>query len=138
MSELNARYYRFKYREDNDFYNEEYRKAYNEGYGDRIFDTEFEFSNETDTLEVIFANSVLYQNIGTDKIYPAIYKLSGTTETPMDHIIRIGRAKKISCNAYDILDDVTVLGSPTAYGYVGHLDDPNNPTSDLCFGAPVS
>lgn len=136
MSELNARYYRFKYREDNDFYNEEYRKAYNEGYGDRIFDTEFEFSNETDTLEVIFANSVLYQNTGTDKIYPAIYKLSGTTETPMDHIIRIGRAKKITCNAYDILDDVTVLGSPTSYGYVGHLDDPNNPTSDLCFGAP--
>lgn len=136
MSELNARYYQYKFREDNDFYNEDYRKAFNEGYGDRIYDTEFEFSNETDELQLIFAASVLYQNVGTDKIYPAIYKLSGTTETPMDHVMRIGRAKKIICNQYDILDTITVLGSPTAYGYVGHLDDPNNPTSDINFGAP--
>ena len=136
MSELNARYYQYKYREDNDFYNEDYRKAFNEGYGDRIYDTEFEFSNETDELTLIFAASVLYQNTGTDKIYPAIYKLSGTTETTMDHVVRIGRAKKISVAAYDILDSATVLGSPTEYGYVGHLDDPNNPTSDINFGAP--
>lgn len=136
MSELNARYYQYKFREDNDFYNEDYRKAFNEGYGDRIYDTEFEFSNETDVLEVIFAASVLYQNTGTDKIYPAIYKLSGTTETPMDHVVRIGRAKKLNVAAYDILDSATVLGSPTEYGYVGHLDDPVNPTSDINFGAP--
>ena len=108
MSELNARYYQYKFKEDNDFYNEEYRKAFNEGYGDFIYDTEFEFSKETEILEVGFANSVLYQNVGTDKVYPAIYKLSGTTETPMDHVIRIVQLKKKTCTAYDILNNLTV------------------------------
>ena len=136
LSELNARYYQYKFKEDNDFYNEEYRKAYNEGYGDFIFDTEFEFSKETDILEVGFSNSVLYQNIGTDKVYPAIYKLSGTTETPMDHNIRIVQLKKLSCNAYDILNSATVLDSPTEYLYCGHVDDPITPTNDICFGVP--
>ena len=138
MSELNARYYQYKFKEDNDFYNEEYRKAYNEGYGDFIYDTEFEFSKETDILEVGFANSVLYQNVGTDKVYPAIYKLSGTTETPMDHVIRIVQLKKKTCTAYDILNNLTVLDSPTTYLYCGHVDDPVNPTNDISFGAPQS
>lgn len=136
MSELNARYYQYKFKEDNDFYNEGYRKAYNEGYGDFIFDTEFEFSKETDILEVGFSNSVLYQNVGTDKVYPAIYKLSGTTETPMDHNIRIVQLKKLTCNGYDILNNLTVLDSPTSYLYCGHVDDPVTPTNDICFGAP--
>lgn len=139
MSELNARFYQYKFKPDNDYYSEEYRKAYNEGYGDFIYDTEFEFSKETDVLEVGFANSVLYQNVGTTKVYPAIYKLSGSTETPMDHVIRIVQLKKITgVAAYDILDNLTVLDSPTAYLYCGHVDDPDNPTNDICFGAPLS
>lgn len=138
MSELNARFYQYKFKPDNDYYNEEYRKAYNEGYGDFIYDTEFEFSKETDVLEVGFANSVLYQNVGTPKVYPAIYKLSGSTETPMDHVIRIVQLKKLTVAAYDILDNLTVLDSPTAYLYCGHVDDPVTPTNDICFGAPLS
>lgn len=138
MSELNARYYQYKFKADNDYYNEEYRKAFNEGYGDFIYDTQFEFSKETDVLEVGFANSVLYQNIGTDKVYPAIYKLSGSTETPMDHIIRLVQLKKLSANVYDILDDTAVLDSPSEYLYCGHVDDPINPTSDISFGAPLA
>jgi hypothetical protein len=139
MSELNARFYQYKFKADNDYYSEEYRKAYNEGYGDFIYDTEFEFSKETDVLEVGFANSVLYQNVGTTKVYPAIYKLSGSTETPMDHVIRIVQLKKITGVAsYDILDNLTVLDSPTSYLYCGHVDDPVTPTNDICFGAPLS
>ena len=76
MSELNARYYQFKFKQDNDFYAENYRKKYNEGYGDRLYDTEFDFVKDTATTEVIFAASILYQATGTDKLYPAIYKKS--------------------------------------------------------------
>lgn len=136
MSELNARYFRFKYKEDSDFYNEEYRKGYNEGYGDNIYDTEFEFSKDTDDLEVGFSNSVLYQNTGTDKVYPAIYKLSGSTETSMDCNIRILQLKKMACNSYNILNGVTNLGAQANYLYGGHVNDPVTPTNDLCFGAP--
>ena len=139
MSELNARYFHYKFKEDNDFYNENYQKKYNESYGDRIYDTEFDFSKETDTLDVIFAPSVLYQKTGTDKIYPAIYKVSdnNTKENSMDSVIRIMQAKKITgITSYNILNGVSVLDTLTTYGYGGHLDNPFAPTNDINFGAP--
>lgn len=139
MSELNARYFHYKFKEDNDFYNENYKKKYNESYGDRIFDTEYDFSKETDSLDVIFAPSVLYQKTGTDKIYPAIYKVSdnNTKENSMDSVIRIMQAKKITGRtSYNILNSSSVLDSVTTYGYGGHLDDPFTPTNDINFGVP--
>jgi hypothetical protein len=139
MSEVNARYYNYKFKQDNDFYNENYRKKYTEGYGDFIYDTEFDFVKETDVLEVIFAASVLYQATGQDKVFPAIYKKSNTNsaEDKMDSIIRIMQTKKItSVTSWDIMNTTTVLGSFTSYGYAGHLNDPINSTSDINFGAP--
>lgn len=139
MSEINARYYNYKFKSDNDFYNENYRKKYTEGYGDFIYDTEFDFVKETDVLEVIFAASVLYQATGQDKVFPAIYKKSNSNnaEDRMDSIIRIMQTKKItSVTSWDIMNTSTVLASYTSYGYAGHLDDPINPTNDINFGAP--
>lgn len=139
MSELNARYFHYKFKEDNDFYNENYKKKYNESYGDRIYDTNYDFSKETESLSVIFAPSVLYQKTGTDKIYPSIYKVSdnNTKENSMDSVIRIMQAKKITGRtSYNILNNLTVLDSVTTYGYGGHLDDPFTPTNDINFGVP--
>ena len=139
MSELNARYFHYKFKEDNDFYNENYKKKYNESYGDRIYDTDFDFSKETESLSVIFAPSVLYQKTGTDKIYPAIYKVSdnNTKENSMDCVIRIMQAKKITDKtSYNILNGGTVADTLTTYGYGGHLDDPYTPTNDINFGVP--
>jgi hypothetical protein len=139
MSEINARYYNYKFKADNDFYGENYRKKYTEGYGDFIYDTEFDFVKETDTLEVIFAASVLFQQTGQDKVFPAIYKKSNTNsaEDRMDSIIRIMQTKKITGVAsWNIMNTTTNLASYTSYGYAGHLDDPINPTNDINFGAP--
>ena len=139
MSEINARYYQFKFKQDNDLYNENYRKKYSEGYGDRIFDTEFDFVKDTDTTEVIFSASPLYQATGTDKIYPAIYKVgSGGVEESMDFNIRIFQARYITDRTgYKIKNGTNnVLSNVTTYTYVGHLDNPFNPTNDINFGAP--
>ncbi len=139
MSEINARYYQFKYKQDNDYYNENYRKKYNEGYGDFIYDTEFDFVKDTDSSEVIFAASVLYKYETADKVYPAIYKKSdnNTKTDPMDSVIRILQAKKITGRtSWKIKDGVTDLVTLTSYGYAGHLDDPFSPTNDINFGAP--
>jgi hypothetical protein len=139
MSELNARYFHYKFKEDNDFYNENYNKKYQESYGDRIYDTDYDFSKETESLSVIFAPSVLYQKEGTDKIYPAIYKVSdnNTKENQMDSVIRIMQAKKITGRtSYNILNGVSVVDSVTIYGYGGHLNDPYTPTNDINFGVP--
>lgn len=140
MSEIKARYYDFKYKSDNDYYAENYRKKFNEGYGDFIFDTDFDFVKDTESTEVIFAGSVLYQLNGTDKIYPAIYKVSssGVAEDGMDSVIRILQAKKITGRtSYNIKNGATNVGSSlTSYGYAGHLDDPFTPNNDINFGAP--
>jgi hypothetical protein len=139
MSEVNARYYNYKFKTDNDFYGENYRKKYSEGYGDYIYDTEFDFVKETDVLEVIFAASTLYQATGQDKVFPAIYKKSNTNsaEDRMDSIIRIMQTKKITgVDSWNIMNLTTNLASYTSYGYAGHLDDPINPTNDINFGAP--
>jgi hypothetical protein len=138
MSEFTARYYEYKYKQDNDFYAENYRKKYNEGYGDIIYDSENEFVKEKDSTDLIFAPTILYQFTGTDKIYSSIYKLSNSNaaEDKMDSVIRILQAKKITGrNTWAIKNGATTLASYTAYGYAGHLDDPFNPLADINWGA---
>ena len=139
MSEINARYYNFKYKQDNDFYNEDYRKKFNEGYGDRIYDNGLEFAKDTESVEIIFAPSPLFGTSTTDKVFPAIYKKSdnNTKEDPMDHIMRIMQINKISSVAsWSILNGATNLGSNTAYLFCGHLNNPTTPNIDINFGAP--
>jgi len=139
MSEFTARYYDYKYKQDNDFYAENYRKKYNEGYGDFIYDSENEFVKESDTTELIFAGTVLTQLTGTDKIYSTIYKKSNANaaEDKMDSVIRILLAKKItSVTSWAIKNGATTLANYTAYGYAGHVDDPKNPQEDISWGSP--
>ena len=139
MSELNSRYYQYKYKSDNDFYNDNYRKKFNEEYGSYIYDSEYEFAKETISVEIIFASSVQYNKTSTDKYYPAIYKLSdnNTKEDKMDSVIRILQAKKISgITSWALKNGGTTLASYTSYGFAGHLNDPISPTSDINFGIP--
>lgn len=138
MSEINARFYELKFKSDTDFYLDGYKKKYNEGYGDRLYDNGFEFSKDTDTVEVIFANSVLVGYSGEDKIVPTIFKKTNDVEERIDHVIRIMQAKKIvGVASWDIMNGTTVIsGSLTYYPYAGHLDDPDAPDADICFGVP--
>lgn len=150
MSELNARYYEFKYKSDSDYYNEKYKKKFNEGYGDRKFDNQLEFAKETSTNEVIFSATPLLGYDSRDKIVPTILKWDGTTsggsyvnEEQVGSNIRIMQVKKITgVTAWNILDGYPEATGPitnganlTAYGYAGHLDDPDAPNVDLNFGA---
>ena len=140
MSQLNARYYAYKYSNDSDYYNDNYLKKYGQSYGDFIYDSEFDFVKETASTQIIFAPSVLRLHTGQDKYHSEIYKLSNnnTQEDPMDSVIRILMAKKITgISTWKIQDDAGgTLVNLTSYGYAGHLDDPSNPTIDLNFGAP--
>ena len=138
MSEFTARYYDYKYKQDNDFYAENYRKKYNEGYGDFIYDSENDFVKEVDATELIFAGTVLTQYTGTDKIYSSIYKKSNAnaSEDKMDSVIRILQAKKVTGRASWKLTHPSGHDTYTAYGYAGHVNDPINPTDDINWGAP--
>ena len=146
MSQLNARYYAYKYTPDSDYYNDNYQKKYGQTYGDYLYDSEFDFVKDTASTQIIFAPSVLYQpnnHAHADKYYTTIFKLSNnnTQEDPMDSVIRILMAKKLSiAHTWHIKSGETGGGSNLAnlnvYGYAGHLDDPITPTIDINFGAP--
>jgi hypothetical protein len=145
MSQLNARYYAYRYTDDSDYYNDNYKKKYGQSYGDFIYDSEFDFVKDTASTQIIFAPTILTQPTGhghADKYFSVIYKLSNnnTQEDPMDSVIRILMAKKLSiAHSWYIRSGSGsggILATLTTYGYAGHLDDPTNPTVDLNFGPP--
>ena len=140
MSQLNARYYAYRYSDDSDYYNENYKKKYGQTYGDFLYDSQFDFVKDTAYSQILFAPTVLKLYTGQDKYQPAIYKLSNynTTEDSMDSVLRILMAKKITgVSSWKIQDDaLTTLATLTSYGYAGHLDSPTTPTVDLNFGVP--
>lgn len=137
MSELNGRYFEFKYKSDIDWYNEQYQKKFSEGYGDRIEDTGYEFGKDKQTCEVIFAATPLVGYLGEDKVVSTVFKLSNAVEDRTEHTIRILQAKKITgVSSWALKNGSSTLTSLTSYGYAGHLDDPTTPNADLNFGAP--
>ena len=91
MSQLNARYYAYKYTPDSDYYNDNYLKKYGQTYGDYLYDSEFDFVKDTAATQILFAPSALVLHTGQDKYHTSIYKLSNnnTQEDPMDSVIRI-------------------------------------------------
>jgi hypothetical protein len=139
MSEINSKIYNFRYKDDNDYYNELYKKRYNQGYGSYIYDSEFEFASQTNNLELIFASTPLVGYVGEDKVYPTIFKRTGPDnafiEENIDSVIRILQTKKVTgVSSWNIMDDVATVTSLTSYGYAGHFDDPDAPSNDLNFG----
>jgi hypothetical protein len=137
MSELNGRYFEYKYKPDADYYNEQYLKKFGQGYGDYLEDSGYEFAKEKQTAELIFSASALVGYTGEDKKVSTVWKLSGTTEDKTEHNIRILQIKKkTGVTSYDVKDGGTVKQSLTSYGYGGHLDDPDTPQADINFGTP--
>jgi hypothetical protein len=150
MSEINARFYDFKFKSDSDYYNEKYKKKFNEGYGDIKFDNKLEFAKETSSNEVIFSATPLLGYTDRDKIIPTILKWDGTitggqyvNEEQVGSNIRIMQVKKITgveewnmLNNYpEATGNISGGANLTNYGYAGHLDDPDAPGADLNFGA---
>lgn len=148
MGMLNGRFFEYKYKEDNDFYNEGYKKKYNLPYGSNLQDTGFQFAKDKQTTEIGFSPTPLVKYSGKDKVVSAIYKVSKGNdvdqEEQTDSNIRILMVKKITgVAAWYITDNGADLqqppanlgGSLTVYGYAGHFDDPTDPTVDINFGA---
>jgi hypothetical protein len=137
MGNLNGRIFEYKYKDDNDFYNESYRKKFNQNYADRQFDTGFPFAADRVTTEIIFASSPLLKYGTNDKYVTPIYKKSNelAAEDRTDSNIRILFSKKKSATSWDIKHGGG-NHAKSFYGYAGHLDDPASPAYDLNFGAP--
>lgn len=142
MSELNARYYLFKYKDDSDYYNEQYKKRFNLSYGTNKFDTGFEFAKEETSVDLIFSSTPLVGYDVGGKVYPTIFKRTGDVvgvgEETMDHNIRIMQSKLINTgvSAYEIRNASVAISTLESYGYAGHFNDPYAPTIDINYAIP--
>jgi len=140
MSELTSKLYNFNYASDSDYWNDLYNKRYNQVYGSYIFDSQFQFADQTNTATLIFAPTPLVGYVGEEKVYGTLFKrtgnITGAGEENVDSVIRIMQTKKImGVSTWQIKNVATVLLSLSYYGYAGHFDDPDAPTNDLNFGA---
>jgi hypothetical protein len=142
MSELNGRFFEFRYKQDADYYNEDYNKKYALGYGDYIEDTGFEFANDIKKTELVFAATPLLNYAGDDKVYPTIFKKSNTqnavSEDQVESVIRIMQVHKVTgVSNWDMKGDTgNLVTNLSYYGYAGHLNDPDASTADINFGVP--
>jgi hypothetical protein len=140
MSEINSRFYNLNYKSDNDYFNEDYKKKFNEGYGNVVFDNQLDFAKDSSTTEVIFSATPLVGYEDEDKVVSTIFKWDGTTtdkEEKVSSNIRILQRKLIEgVTSWSIKNGATTLDTFTNYPYAGHLDDPDVPGSDLSFGIP--
>jgi hypothetical protein len=141
MSELNARFFEFKYKEDDDYYNDLYNKKFNQTYADRREDSKFQFAEDSSNVEVIFSPSPLVGKTTDDKLCASIFSLDNTTEVPKDHNIRIMQFAYVEgVEKWKIEKPFGKNGNMRSnleyYGYAGHLDNPTEPTNDLNFAVP--
>lgn len=136
MGELDAKKYVFKYKEDGDHFNKLYQDEYKEPYGSWDTDITNEFLKETKEISVIFSGTPSSGNNTNDIVAPVLAKTSGAGYAPMAcNIRRLYAAGLIPCSGYNwVANNVTTFKNE--YPYIGHLDDPINPTVDLCFGKP--
>jgi hypothetical protein len=141
MSELDARSYIFTYKEDSDFYNEQYTEEFKEIYGSLRIDVENDFSDKENKLELVFSPTPDSSLFIGPIVAPFFAKSEdGGTFTPMTvkpRILFYGGALQ---NDYTIrIIDFPNQNTPdvvftSSYPYCGMFDNPYNPSYDLAFG----
>jgi len=151
MGELTSRNYLFTYRNDKDYWNDRYSKTFiqadhNENYGEYWLPVDNDFLTNTQTIDVIFAPTVLSQYKPGSLIIPSIRfidanpAISTDHNTPKSSVIRIlyyGGLKSGNWTYRNLVSGSPVDISETQYPYTGHFDDPVNPTLDINFGLPA-
>ena len=142
MAALDAKTYKFTYKQDDDYYNALYSGKYSQIYGERIWDVQNEFLKNEKKIEVIFAPTPCVNFNNSDRVTPAIYAKDNanviTKKTGKLRILYYGGL--ISCQTpwthfYFEPAKVHNYVNYTVYPYAGMLDHPVNPTLDLGFGA---
>jgi len=139
MGDLESKTYVFTYKDDNDYYNELYKKKFNETYGYKDYEIENDFLKSEIKNELIFSPTPLADYIGIDRIIPKIFIVDNNGQPkPKQGNIRIlyYGGVKTTTNPYSYVASSGTTNY-TTYPYVGHLDDPLLPTLDINFGAPI-
>jgi hypothetical protein len=143
LSELKAQRYKFTYEEDNDYWSESYAKRFNKEYGEKQEYITNDFLDTEEEIKSIFSPSVIAKTDSSNRVYLSLYKLDGTIKKVDRFKPRIGlfNGDLISDDIYFWKDNTTILYASNTdfnnkYGYIGHFDNPYNPTIDCNWTLP--
>ena len=141
IAETQNKYTQFMYKKDSDWFNEDYISKTNNNYGEYNYIMDNDFIKGTKKIELLFSPTPI-TNVrdAYGIIIPKIIKVqssSGTGDGIAQHydfntrILTKNSAGLISAGGNNIrFEGITF----STYPYIGHLDDPINPTYDLNFG----
>lgn len=155
MSKLNSKTYIFSYKEGNDFYNKDYKTDWggfdNRIYGDKIVNTENDFTNNTNETNLVFAPTpmvgpdVIYR--GADRVISAIYSRENDTDVKKIKSLNIlfynVRGTDVPWNVvsllgYRYMDMKWISNKFRFYPQAIHMDNHLTPQYDLNFGQPLA
>jgi len=141
---MNPKTYKFQYKDGGGYFEKRYQQAYGEGYGSRKYISSNEFSNGEQSEDVGFSNSVMVGFQISPRIYARYYDIDNKgTASGGDVALNV---KPVTPNLRILYHEYIEFPSDTefafegndytSYPYAGTLDNPYNPTTDLCFGIP--
>jgi hypothetical protein len=141
---MNPKTYKFQYKDGGGYFEKRYQQAYQSGYGSRVFISSNEFSNGEQSEDVLFSNSVMVGFSPSPRIYARYYDMDNKgTASGGDVALDV---KPVTPNLRILYHEFIEFPSETefvfegteytSYPYAGTLDNPYNPTKDLCFGIP--
>ena len=145
MGDLDARTYLYKFKDDTDYWNDLYKKKYNETYGQKKYEVDNDWLTNTNLNEVVFSPTPLVDRLGDDKILPRIITVNNTGQAvPLSsngnkaanlRLLYYGGVKQTNNSYYYVTSSGSHIMS--TYAYAGHLDDIQYPTFDVNFGIPI-
>lgn len=140
MGALDAGEYHFKYKDDADYNNAEYKNRYDRTYGDYKLNIDNDFVKKTKKIELLFAPTPLYKKPESDttRIVSAIhfFDKSGKVSPKTSKIRLLYYGGMKSCDDWYLDAYNFVPYHFSQYPYTGHLDDPYTSTFDLGFSPP--
>ena len=138
VSLLDAKRYEYTYQSDADKYNKDYFDDYKEVYGFGYHDNVSDFVKPTVKSDVIYAATPIVGNNVNGLVIPKFYKEENSVIKNVKCKIRSLYFGGLTTMNYGSWNLIHATGTTTynTYPYVGHNDNPYNPTKDYNWGLP--
>lgn len=129
--------YKFSFAEDKDYYRSLYFEKWEQQYGDYTLDNQTFFSKGESAFKLSYTITPPVEIDGTDLIIPRVIAVDNGNIKPFKGVARIYYYQGLRTGAWTLEGTNAAADSPQIdYPQVGHLDDIDNPTFDICFGQP--
>lgn len=138
--------YKFKFAEDNDYYNQAYFRDQDEQYGSFLLESQNQYSKDTTEFSLPFSQKLLvnipvddttFTNIIVPRSFQVRFNEDGSSEINVNKgkpfVVQLG--PMTSAN-WTHIDENGLGHAETSYPYVGHLNSLSSPTFDFNFGVP--